>query len=66
MRDYCAVPDLIATLQDDENAVRAKTAFSLGRIGDRRAVPALLEKLNTDPERVEGVPLLWYQVTCPG
>ena len=44
-----AFPVLVRSLDDPNDEVRAKTAAALGRLGDRRAVPALLERLLTDP-----------------
>jgi HEAT repeat protein len=44
-----AFPALIRALGDLEDEVRAKAAFALGRLGDRRAVPYLLEHLLSDP-----------------
>ena len=44
-----AFPTLIRALGDLEDEVRAKAAFALGRLGDRRAVPYLLEHLLSDP-----------------
>ena len=40
---------LVRSLDDPNDEVRAKSAAALGRLGDRRAVPPLLEHLLTDP-----------------
>ena len=47
-----AVPDLIATMENNENAadVRYVTASALGEIGDDSAVPALAKQLYQDSE----------------
>ncbi len=44
-----AFPVLARGLGDLEDEVRAKSATALGRLGDRRAIPYLLEHLLTDP-----------------
>jgi len=44
-----AFPALARSLNDPNDEVRAKVATALGRLGDRRAVPPLLEHLLTDP-----------------
>jgi HEAT repeat protein len=44
-----AFPVLVRSLGDLEDEVRAKSAYALGRLGDRRATPYLLEHLLTDP-----------------
>ena len=44
-----AFPVLVRSLGDLEDEVRGKAASSLGRLGDRRAVPYLLEHLLSDP-----------------
>jgi HEAT repeat protein len=44
-----AFPVLVRALGDLEDEVRAKSAYALGRLGDRRATPYLLEHLLTDP-----------------
>ncbi len=49
VRAHRAFPALIRALGDLEDEVRAKAAYALGRLGDRRATPYLLEHLLTDP-----------------
>ena len=44
-----AFPVLVRSLGDLEDEVRGKAATALGRLGDRRAVPYLLEHLLSDP-----------------
>lgn len=44
-----AFPSLVQALNDLDDEVRAKTATALGRLGDRRAIPFLLDRLLTDP-----------------
>ncbi len=44
-----AFPVLVRSLGDLEDEVRAKAAAALGHLGDRRAVPYLLEHLLSDP-----------------
>ncbi|MGE5091028.1 MAG: HEAT repeat domain-containing protein [Bacillota bacterium] len=44
-----AFPVLVRSLGDLEDEVRGKAASALGRLGDRRAVPYLLEHLLSDP-----------------
>jgi HEAT repeat protein len=44
-----AFPTLVRSLDDSDDEVRAKSATALGRLGDRRAIPALLDHLLTDP-----------------
>lgn len=44
-----AYPVLIKSLNDLDDEVRAKSAGALGRLGDVRAVPHLLDRLLTDP-----------------
>jgi HEAT repeat protein len=40
---------LVRCLDDPDDEVRAKSATALGRLGDRRAIPPLLDHLLTDP-----------------
>lgn len=47
LKDRCAVPDLIAALQDE--TVNYRAAISLGEIGDRRAVHPLLLMTRESP-----------------
>ncbi len=42
-------PVLVKSLNDLDDEVRAKSAGALGRLGDVRAVPHLLDRLLTDP-----------------
>ena len=49
VRAHRAFPVLVRALGDLEDEVRAKSAYALGRLGDRRATPYLLEHLLTDP-----------------
>ena len=49
VRSQRAFPSLIRGLDDADDEVRAKSATALGRLGDRRAVAALLDRLLTDP-----------------
>lgn len=42
-------PVLVKSLNDLDDEVRAKSAGALGRLGDARAVPHLLDRLLTDP-----------------
>lgn len=49
VRAHRAFPALVRALGDLEDEVRAKAAYALGRLGDRRATPYLLEHLLTDP-----------------
>ena len=42
-------PVLVKSLNDLDDEVRAKSAGALGRLGDPRAVPHLLDRLLTDP-----------------
>ena len=49
VRAHRAFPVLVRGLGDLEDEVRAKSAYALGRLGDRRATPYLLEHLLTDP-----------------
>lgn len=44
-----AYPVLLKSLNDLDDEVRAKSAGALGRLGDIRAVPYLLDRLLTDP-----------------
>ncbi|MGH7658798.1 MAG: HEAT repeat domain-containing protein, partial [Gemmatimonadales bacterium] len=44
-----AFPALVRALDDLDDEVRAKSASSLGRLGDQRAVTYLLDHLLTDP-----------------
>lgn len=44
-----AYPALVRALNDLDDEVRAKAAGALGRLGDQRAVPHLLDRLLTDP-----------------
>ena len=44
-----AFPALIQSLDDPDDEVRAKSATALGRLGDRRAIPSLLDHLLSDP-----------------
>jgi HEAT repeat protein len=44
-----AYPALVRGLSDADDEVRGKTATALGRLGDRRAIPHLLDQLLTDP-----------------
>ncbi len=46
--DRESLPQLIALLEDNSSGVRLHAAVSLGRIGDRSALPALLNALNSD------------------
>ena len=50
-RDHEAVDQLIALLADDQPAVRRQAATALGRLGERRAVPALLQTAATAEDR---------------
>ncbi len=43
-----AVPKLIARLSDASVGLKGQIVFLLGRIGDKEAVPVLIELLNTD------------------
>ena len=46
-----AVPALInVLLNDDDDALRSEAAGTLGELGDKRAVPALINALNDDDE----------------
>ena len=49
VKAHRAFPSLLQTLDDPDDEVRAKTATALGRLGDRRAVSVLLDRLLTDP-----------------
>ena len=49
LRAQRAFPVLVRALGDIEDEVRARAAYALGRLGDRRAIPYLLEHLLTDP-----------------
>ncbi len=49
IRAQRAFPVLVRALGDLEDEVRAKAAYALGRLGDTRATPYLLEHLLTDP-----------------
>ncbi|MDF3052820.1 MAG: lyase domain protein repeat-containing protein [Geminicoccaceae bacterium] len=49
VRAQRAFPALVRGLDDPNDEVRAKSAAALGRLGDRRAVPPLLDHLLTDP-----------------
>ena len=49
VRAQRAFPVLVRALGDLEDEVRAKAAYALGRLGDARAIPYLLEHLLTDP-----------------
>ena len=51
-RDVGAVPALLQRLELDLFRVRRATAEALGRLGDARAVPALLNALGQEPDRV--------------
>ena len=44
-----AYPVLVRALNDLDDEVRAKSAGALGRLGDPRAVPHMLDRLLTDP-----------------
>jgi HEAT repeat protein len=44
-----ALPALIRSLDDSDDEVRAKSAAALGRLGDRRAISPLLDRLLSDP-----------------
>ena len=50
-RDRAAADRLIRMLADDELAVRRQAATALGRLGERRAVPALLKTAATAADR---------------
>jgi HEAT repeat protein len=49
VRAQRAFPMLVRALGDIDDEVRAKSAYALGRLGDSRAIPSLLEHLLTDP-----------------
>ena len=49
VRSPRAYPVLLKSLNDLDDEVRAKSAGALGRLGDIRAVPHLLDRLLTDP-----------------
>ena len=54
-----AVPLLIDALENNDENIRANSAETLGKIGDKRAVPALIEALNhgnniNEPEHARG------------
>lgn len=49
VRAHRAFPSLIRALGDPDDEVRAKASGALGKLGDRRAIPYLLEHLLTDP-----------------
>src|SRR5687767_4468001 len=49
VRAQRAFPVLVRALGDLEDEVRAKAAYALGRLGDSRATPYLLDHLQTDP-----------------
>ena len=49
IRAIRAFPALVRALDDLDDEVRAKSAASLGKLGDRRAVTYLLDHLLTDP-----------------
>jgi len=51
LRDEGAVDQLLGLLNDKELPVRREAATALGRIGDRRAVPALLAALQSNEDR---------------
>jgi HEAT repeat protein len=44
-----AYPALVRSLDDPDDEVRAKSVTALGRLGDRRAIAPLLDRLVTDP-----------------
>src|SRR5689334_9191208 len=44
-----------AVIQDPSYKVRVQAALVLGKLGDRRAVPTLIQALNDDNETVRGV-----------
>ncbi len=48
VRAQAAFPVLVKALDDPDDEVRAKSATALGRLGDRRAINHLLERLLTD------------------
>jgi putative membrane-bound dehydrogenase-like protein len=50
-RDRQAADQLITMLADSEPAVRRQAATALGRLGERRAVPALLQTAATTEDR---------------
>ena len=50
-----AVPGLIRALRDPDGAVRRAAAWALGEIGDQRAVPWLIERLNDAEGGLMGV-----------
>jgi HEAT repeat protein len=49
VRAYRGFPVLIRALGDPDDEVRAKASGALGKLGDRRAIPYLLDHLLTDP-----------------
>jgi len=51
--DAAVAPDLIEVLEyDDDDRARWEAAWSLGRIGDEQAIPALIDALNDTSEDV--------------
>ena len=46
-----AVPPMLDALKDGTNEIRIKVADALGTIGDRRAIGALVDALNRDPNK---------------
>ncbi len=46
-----AVPALIDALKTASDGIRVQVANTLGQIGDRRAIVALVDALNTDPHK---------------
>src|SRR3989441_5626388 len=55
LRDSRPVPPLIALLKDKDRAVREDAAIALGMIGDRSAVPALIEAMQDGAVRVRAI-----------
>ena len=55
LQDSRPVPGLIALLKDKDRAVREDAAIALGMIGDRSAVPALIEAMQDGSVRVRAI-----------
>jgi HEAT repeat protein len=53
--DPAAVEELIGTLWDDDDRVRLKAAWALGRIGDPRAIPSLRRLYRMEREETQEI-----------
>ncbi|WDQ18399.1 PVC-type heme-binding CxxCH protein [Rhodopirellula sp. P2] len=60
--DPAALGRLLKMIQHDEPPIRREAATALGRLGDAKAVPALLEALNNAGDRTEEHALVYAMI----